>query len=65
MARRDALDLKIFSGVASQLENFGGEIFEDGGDVDGSYREYIGLGEVANGQRARGTRGNRGLVFKL
>ncbi len=32
----DTLDFEIFGGVPGKLENFGGKVFEDGGDVDGS-----------------------------
>ena len=38
MARRDALDLEVLGRVASQLEDFGGKVFEDGGQVDGVLR---------------------------
>lgn len=31
---RDTLDLEILRCVASQFKDFGGEVFEDGGDVD-------------------------------
>lgn len=34
MTWRDTLDLEIFGGVASELEDFGGEVFEDSGNVD-------------------------------
>ena len=33
---RDAFDLQILCRVASQLQNFGGQVFEHGGEVDGS-----------------------------
>lgn len=36
MTGGDTLDFEIFSGVTGKLENFGGKVFEDGGDVDGS-----------------------------
>jgi len=35
MARCDTLDLEVFGGVASQLENFGGEVLQNSGKVDG------------------------------
>lgn len=35
VARCDALDLEVLGRVASQLENFGSQVFEDGGEVDG------------------------------
>lgn len=41
MARRDSLDLEILGGVSSEFENFGCEVFEDGGDVDGGYSDTI------------------------
>lgn len=34
VARRDTLDLEILGGVACELQNFGGQVFEDGGNVD-------------------------------
>jgi hypothetical protein len=34
VAWRDALDLKILGSVACQLEDFGGKVFQDGGQVD-------------------------------
>jgi hypothetical protein len=37
MARCDALDLEILGGIACQLEHFGCEIFENGGEVDGGF----------------------------
>lgn len=36
MTRCDALDLKVLGSVACQFEYFGGQIFEHGGQVDGS-----------------------------
>lgn len=35
MARGDALDLEVFGRVAGEFEDFGREVFEDGGYVDG------------------------------
>jgi hypothetical protein len=35
VARRDALDLEILGGVASQLEDFSGQVLQDGSDIDG------------------------------
>ena len=37
MARRNALDLEILGSVACQFEDFGGQVFEDGGQVDGCF----------------------------
>jgi hypothetical protein len=34
VTRDDARLLVVAGGVASELENFGGEVFEDGSDVD-------------------------------
>ena len=34
MARSDTLDFQILGSIACEFEDFGGEIFEDGGDVD-------------------------------
>lgn len=42
MARRDALDFQVLCRVARELENFGREVFENGGDV------YCGLGTDAH-----------------
>ena len=36
MTGGDTLDFEIFGGVTGKLENFGGKVFEDGSDVDGS-----------------------------
>ena len=35
MARSDTLDFEIFGGVTGKLEDFGCEVFEYGGDIDG------------------------------
>ena len=35
---RDTLDLQILCCIASQLQHFGGQVFEHGGEVDGSFR---------------------------
>lgn len=43
MTRRDALDFEILGGVAGKLENFGGEVFEDRREVDGSLTADAGL----------------------
>ena len=43
VTRRNTLDLQILGGVASELEDFGGEIFEDGGNVDGSFGAHAHL----------------------
>lgn len=32
---RDALDFQVFGRVAGELEDFGGEVFKNGGDIDG------------------------------
>ena len=37
VAGRDALHLEIFGGVAGQLEDLGGQVFEHGGYVDGGF----------------------------
>lgn len=37
VARRDALHLEVLCRVAGQLEHFGGQVLEDGGDVDGCF----------------------------
>lgn len=34
VAGRDALDLEIFGRVSRELKHFGGEVFEDGSDID-------------------------------
>jgi len=33
----DTFDFEIFGGVAGEFENFGCEVLEDGGDVDGGF----------------------------
>lgn len=35
MTRGDTLDFEILGGVSGEFENFGGQVFEDGGDIDG------------------------------
>lgn len=35
VARGDALDFEVLGRVAGQFEDFGGQVFEDGGHIDG------------------------------
>lgn len=35
MSRCDTLDLQILGSVACELEHFGSQVLEDGGDIDG------------------------------
>ena len=44
MTGRDSLDLEILSGVAGEFEYFGGEVFEDGSDVDGGWEDGRSVG---------------------
>ena len=37
MARRNTLDLQVLGGVACELEHFGGQVFENGGQVDAGF----------------------------
>ena len=37
VAGSDTLDFQVLGGVSSKLEDFGGQVFKDGSDVDGSY----------------------------
>lgn len=37
MAWRDALDFQIFGGISGEFEDFGGEVFENSGEVDGGF----------------------------
>lgn len=48
MTGRDSLDLEILSSVAGEFEYFGGEVFEDGSDVDGGWegRRLVGWWRV-------------------
>ena len=54
MAGGDALDFEILGRVAGEFEDFGGEVFEDGGDVDGGLNggsvsvelQILGAGEA-------------------
>ena len=39
MTGRDTLDFEILGGVACEFENFSGEVFENGSDVDGGWEE--------------------------
>lgn len=41
VARGDTLDLEILGGVPGEFEDFGGQVFEDGSDIHGSYRRLI------------------------
>lgn len=43
VAGRDALDLEILGGVAGELENFGSQVLEDGGEVDRGFRADAGF----------------------
>lgn len=36
MARSNTLDFKVLGGVTGKLENFGCQVFENGGDIDSS-----------------------------
>lgn len=36
MAGGNTLDFEIFGGITSEFEDFSGEVFKDGGDIDGS-----------------------------
>ena len=40
MAGRDTFDLEIFCGVSGEFEDFCGEVFEDGSDVNGGWKRY-------------------------
>lgn len=37
MAWRNTLDFEVLGSIASQFEDFGGQIFEDGGQVDAGF----------------------------
>jgi hypothetical protein len=37
MARCDAFDFEVLSSVACELEHFGGQVFENGGQVDAGF----------------------------
>jgi len=39
MTGRDPLDFQILSRVACKLQYFGGQVFEDGGDIDSGCKE--------------------------
>lgn len=43
MAGRNALDFEVLGGVAGEFEDFGREVFEDCGQVDGGFRADTGL----------------------
>ena len=47
MAGGDPLHLEILGGVASQLEDLGGEVLQDGGAVDGGGGSNTTCGETA------------------
>lgn len=41
VTRGNALDFEIFGCVTCEFEDFGCEVFEDGGDVDGSWNGSV------------------------
>lgn len=41
MTGRDTLNLKVLGSVAGEFEDFGGQVFEDGSDVDGSLKKTL------------------------
>lgn len=41
MAWRYALDFEILRRVPSKFEDFRGEVFENGSDIDGGWREEL------------------------
>ena len=41
MTRGDTLHLEVLGGISSKFEDFSGQVFEDGRDVDGSYAWLI------------------------
>lgn len=43
MTRRDTFDLEVLRGVSSKFEYFGGEVFENGGHVYGSFGTHAHL----------------------
>ena len=49
MARRNTLDFQVLGGITRQLKHFGGQVFKDGGQVDGGFGTNAGLlaGDVA------------------
>lgn len=78
MAGGDALDFQVFGGVAGEFEDFGGEVFKDGGDVDGGWRGgvvYVSFewcednfdegGALWRGKGKWGDSGGKGLVAYL
>jgi hypothetical protein len=57
MARGDALHLEVLGRVAGEFEYFGGEVFEDGGYVDGGWEERERERERWSGWWGRGLEG--------
>jgi hypothetical protein len=47
MAGSDTLDVQALGGVASQLEDFGGQVFQDSGGVDSSRGTNTAAGDGA------------------
>jgi hypothetical protein len=43
MSRSDASELEILACVPGELEDFRGEVFEDGGEIHGGFRSDAGL----------------------
>lgn len=41
VAGGDTLDLEVLGGVTGEFEDFGSQVFEDGGDIDGSCRRAL------------------------
>ena len=51
MTRGDTLDVELLGGVASQLENLGGEVLQDRGGVDSggrTWQEVDGCGTLVS-----------------
>ena len=59
VAGRDALDFEVFGGIAGEFEDFGGEVLEDGGDVDGGCRICRSV-KVLEGWERGGDKGGEG-----
>jgi hypothetical protein len=62
---RDTLDLEILRCVASQFKDFGGEVFEDSGDVDSGCKGGSVLASMSREVGGRRTRTRKYLSRRL
>lgn len=67
MTGGDTLNLKVLGSVAGKFEDFGGQVFQDGSDVDGSLKKTLVGREIfevwqKSGSRGSGTEAGKGIL---